>query len=286
MARAVNRTRVVLVLALVLAGCGDSGEDTRTVPRSVLTQAAQATEDAAGATVSTDAKLTVFGLFKPIGVHLQGGEDLRGKTGSVAGVYTDFPKQAPGADPDGTTPMEIVSLPPDLYVKSPLVDSALPGRKTWLHLKFAQVGKQLGLESPGQFGRTDPAETLRNLRATTDRVEEVGQDRVRGVDTTHYRATVQLKKLQAFADPSERATVRAHASRMVGYLGSETYPIDVWIDSHHLVRRTRLVMKLHEQGKTVTMDMTADMYDFGPKPKPARPPASATYDATKAPSAP
>jgi hypothetical protein len=285
----VNCSRLVLVLALVVAGCGDSQDDrpgspsTTFVPRSTLVRAAAATERAPGAAVSTEAKLTVLGLRKPIGVHLQGVEDLRRRSGRVAGVYTDFPAQAPGADPDGTTPMEVVSVPPDLYVKSPLVGRALPRGKSWLHLDAAQVGKQLGLESPGQFGRTDPAETFRNLRATTGRVAEVGRERVGGVETTHYRATVELRKLAEFARPSEKATVRAHATRMVHFLGTGSYPIDVWIDSRHLVRRTRLVMKLHEGLKLVTLDMTADMYDFGPKPRPRRPPAAETYDAAKLP---
>jgi hypothetical protein len=281
----VNRLTLVIASAAVLAGCGGSdgggGPKPTLVSRAVLTQAAQATEHARGATVSTDAKLTVAGLPKPIGVHLDGVEDLRRGQGRVAGTYTDFPMQAPGADPDGTTPMEIVVAPPDVYVKSPLVTATLPGGKPWLHLGIAEVGKQLGLESPGQFGRTDPAETFRNLRATTGRVEEVGHEQVRGVETTHYRATVQLRRLADFAKPSEKGTVAAHAGRMVQFLGADTYPIDVWIDSRHLVRRTRLVMKLREGIKVVTMDSTADMYDFGPKPKVERPPAGETYDASK-----
>jgi hypothetical protein len=70
---------------------------------------------------------------------------------------------------------------------------------------------------------------------------------------------------------------------MIQLLGSDSYPMDVWIDRGHLVRRTRLVMKMHERGQAITMDMTADMYDFGPKPKAQRPPVGDTYDAKNLP---
>jgi hypothetical protein len=269
----------VAVLALVVTGGG--GSDTTLVSSSAIAQAARTTENVPGATVTTDAKITVGGLPKPIGMHLEGVEDLRRKSGRLVGSYANFPKQVPGASADGTIPVEIVSVAPDLYVKSPVLGASLPSGKSWLHFDLAQVGKELGIDSPGQFGRTDPTETLRNLRATSDRVERVGHERVRGVETTHYRATVQLRKLDALAPASQKATVRAHAARMIQLLGSDSYPIEVWIDGAHLVRRTRLVMKMHEKGQAITMDMTADMYDFGPKPKAQRPPAGETYDATK-----
>ena len=38
-------------------------------------------------------------------------------------------------------------------------------------------------------------------------------------------------------------------------------------------------MKVPQQGQKMTMDMTADLYDFGPEPKVKRPPASDVYDA-------
>jgi hypothetical protein len=273
----------VAVLALVVTGGG--GSDTTLVSSSALAQAARETEKVPGATVSTDTKITVSGLAQPVEMHLEGVEDMRRKSARVVGTYANFPTQVPGTRPDGTIPVEIVSLPPDMYMKSPLLGSAVPHGKSWLHVNLERAGKQVGIATPGQFGQQDPTQTLRNLRATSDRVEKLGRERVRGVETTHYRATVQLQRLDALARPSQKAAVRAETERMARILGSDSYPIEVWIDSRHLVRRMRLLMKMHVNGQAMTMDMTADMYDFGPKPKAKRPPADDTYDASSYPGA-
>jgi hypothetical protein len=290
--RLLNRSTVVLavvvlvavaVLALVVTGGG--GSDTTLVSSSAIAQAARETEKVPGATTAVDGKITVSGLSKPIEMHLEGVEDMRRKSARVVGTYSNFPTQVPGAAPDGTIPVEIVSLPPDVYVKSPLLGSAVPHGKSWLHMNFDRLGKRLGVVSPGQFGQQDPRETLRNLRATSDRVEQLGRERVRGVETTHYRATVQIRKLEALAPASQRVAVRAKTERMVELLGADSFPIEVWIDSRHLVRRTRLLMKMHQKGEAITMDMTADMYDFGPKPQAKRPPADEVYDVSNLPGA-
>jgi hypothetical protein len=272
---------VVAVLALVVSGGGGSG--VTLVSDSAIAQAAHATEKVRGATVSLDGTISVSGLQKPIGMHLEGVEDLHSKSGRVAGTYSDFPKQVPGASSDGTVPVELVMVPPDFYMKSPLLASALPDGKSWLHTDVAREGKKLGVGGPGQFGQADPTETLQNLRATSGRVEDLGHEKVRGTDTTHYRATVEIRKLVALAPPAQRAAAQAHTARLIQLIGTDSYPIEVWIDRHHLVRRTRFSMKMHipGQSQTMTMEMTGDMYDFGPKPKTKRPPASDTVDAAK-----
>jgi hypothetical protein len=285
----VNRSTLVLALAAVVAvvvlalvATGGGGSDATLVSSSAIAQAAQATEKVPGATISTDAKITGSGLSKPLEMHLEGVESLRPRSARVVGTYANFPKRVPGAGPDGTIPVEIVSLPPDVYVKSPLLASAVPDGKSWLHVNIDQMGKRLGIASPSQFGQQDPSQLLRNLGALSDRVEEVGRERVRGVDTTHYRATVQLRKLDALARGPEKAAVRQESKRMIQLLGTDSYPIEAWIDSRHLVRRIRFAMKVHQQGESFAMDMTADMYDFGPKPKAKRPPADDVYDAPAA----
>jgi hypothetical protein len=42
-----------------------------------------------------------------------------------------------------------------------------------------------------------------------------------------------------------------------------------------------MTTKVPPQNQTVRMDITTEMYDFGPKPRAKRPPAGDTFDASK-----
>jgi hypothetical protein len=280
-----NRFTLVAALAAavavtVIALAASGGADTQLVSGSAIAQAARATEKIPGASVLMDATIDVDGLDEPLKMHLEGVEDVRGRTGRVAGGYSNFPKKVPGEDADGNVPVEIVALSPDVYMKSPLFDSFLPEGKPWLHVDVARTSKRLGVGDPAQFSQMDPSGTVGNLRATSDRVERAGTEDVRGVATTHYRATVQLRKLPALVPESRKAMARKNVAKLIQLLGSDSYPIEVWVDRQHLVRRVLVTMKMKipPQNQQMTMRLTTDLYDFGPKPKAKRPPAGETYD--------
>jgi hypothetical protein len=274
---------VVLVVVAVLALALSGGRDTELVSSSAIAQAARTTQKVPGETVSVSAVIDVDGLDEPLEMHLEGVQDARGHSGRMAGDYENFPKQVPGQDSDGNVPIEIVSLVPDVYMRSPLFKAALPDGKSWLHIDLAQTGKELGIGDPTQFGTSDPSETLSDLEATSDRVERVGKEDVRGVPTTHYSATIELRKLPAVVPPAKRASARQKADRLIELIGTDSYPVDVWVDRHHLVRRIQVAMKMKipEQSQNMHIDITTEMYDFGPKPKAERPSASETAEAAK-----
>jgi hypothetical protein len=166
---------------------------------------------------------------------------------------------------------------------SPLFDSQLPDGKKWLGYDVAKTGRQLGIGDPTQYNQGDPMQTLDNLRATSDRVEKVGSEDVRGVSTTHYRATVELRRLPNIVPPDQRESARRSAERLIELAGTDSYPVEVWIDRRHMVRRVSLSMnmKVGQTDRRMTMDMTIEMFDFGPKPVPKAPPADEVYDVTK-----
>jgi hypothetical protein len=56
--------------------------------------------------------------------------------------------------------------------------------------------------------------------------------------------------------------------------------MDVWIDSHRLVRQLSMDMPTCANGQRVHMNMTMDMYDYGPQANVRIPPASQTVDLT------
>ena len=169
-------------------------------------------------------------------------------------------------------------------MKSPIFAATtfVPPSK-WLHIDFAKTGRELGIGDPTQFvGSGDPSQVLQTLRALSSRVEKFGSDDVRGVPATHYRGTVELRRLPERVPAAQRAAARRSTERLIQLTGTESYPLDVWVDAHHLVRRMHLKMTMKVQGRSFTQEMTIDLFDFGRKQKIKRPPAGDTVEAPPA----
>ena len=87
------------------------------------------------------------------------------------------------------------------YVRLPAFDEQLPEGKTWIRADAADASTSgFDVGELGQFAKSDPRDVLGTLRAVTSDVETVGSEELRGVETTHYRATIdpaQLGKLAA-----------------------------------------------------------------------------------------
>jgi hypothetical protein len=274
---------VVGVLVLVITGGG--GNDASLVSGSAIADAARATERVPGASVSVTGKIDVGGLPKPLSIRLRGIQDTRHRSAYLVGSYANFPKQVPGQSANGTIPVETITILPHVYLKSALFGAALPSGKSWVHIDVAKTGRRLGIGDPTQFGSGDPSQGVEALRAISSRVERLGAEGVRGVSTTHYRAKVELRRLPSVAPPAQRAAARKSVDRLIQLIGSDSYPIEVWVDRRHLVRRMRFVMKMKVQGRAVTQDMSIELYGFGQKQKIKPPPAGATVDASSLPGA-
>ena len=277
---AVCAVAVVAVLVLVLSG---GGNDTTLVSWSALADAANATGQVPGASASMDGTVTVEGAPEPIHIRMHGVQNTRQRAAYLVGTYENFPKHVPGENPDGSIPVEGVTILPHIYMKSPLFSSALPAGKAWLDIDLAKTGKQLGIGDPTQFGASsDPSQLVQTLRAVSSRVERVGTESVRGVATTHYRARVELRRLPAVAPPSKRAQARRSSVRLIQLIGTDSYPIEAWVDAHHLIRRMKFKMSMKIQGHSLTQDMTFELFDFGPKHRIKAPPADQTFEAPAA----
>jgi hypothetical protein len=95
--------------------------------------------------------------------------------------------------------------------------------------------------APGPGGST-PDEVLDVLMESSEQVETLGNDEIRGVSAKHYRAHIDEKELGENAD---------------------LYPpgglvIDAWIDDHGLLRRIRIPFGGNDDPVEVI-----DLYDFG-----------------------
>ena len=84
-----------------------------------------------------------------------------------------------------------------LYMRSDALTARLPGGKRWVKLDLAALGRQQGVDL-GQLqqlgGGSDPTQCLTYLKQSGD-VEKLGSDNIKGIPTTHYRATIDFDKV-------------------------------------------------------------------------------------------
>ena len=63
-------------------------------------------------------------------------------------------------------------------------------------------------------------------------------------------------------------------------MGSHTMPLDVWIDSHSLLRRMSFSFGECVESQHLTMAMTMNLSDYGQQAVPSAPSPSQAYDLT------
>jgi hypothetical protein len=156
------------------------------------------------------------------------------------------------------------------------LSAQVPGGKPWLKLDLDKLGKAQGIDLGALQSTTsnnDPTQQLDQLRGAGE-VKRVGSEKVRGTQTTHYRAKVDLRKAADKAPAAQRAAARRSVERLIKLEGASTLPVEVWIDDQGRLRRERVAQKIQGQ----SLDFTMDLYDFGTREALKAPPASQTQD--------
>jgi hypothetical protein len=265
---------VTSTIALALAGCGGS---TATDP---LASAADATAHVGGAHMTITANVTSATLpaftMKGAGVFNYSTDE---------GTFTLHMSGLPaGALSSGPLQMSEIYKRDSVYLNTPLLDGKLPGGKQWMKLDLGRFSQQLLGADISQLtsGGSNPAQVLHYLKAVGGGVTAVGHETVRGVTTTHYHGVIEFNKLVDLVPAAVRSQARAGIAKLVAQTGSSSLPVDVWVDGRNLVRRIRMLMSLAPAGtaQQLKMDMTLDLFDFGPVPAVASPPDGDVYDAT------
>jgi hypothetical protein len=204
----VSHRRVWLVggaLALILVVVGaflalDGGDDGGLPGLTPLAQAAERTAEYPGA------RMTIEGAFEVPGsgaaLTMQGQGEYNGTTGrSRITMGADLPPEAAAQILGGRFEVEQVAVTRPgtvvMYMRSTAFGQ-LPGGARWMKLDLSE-------EVGGQMQSMDPRDQLKMLRSSKD-FEELGTERVRGVPTTHYRATVdQGDEVERLRDEGEDA---------------------------------------------------------------------------------
>jgi hypothetical protein len=154
------------------------------------------------------------------------------------------------------------------YLRFPPSVMPLPGRRQWLKIDSERltVEQQIRLGALNS-AQNDPSQYLAFLESSGS-VEEVDREAVFGIETTHYRATVELEKLVEQASAEERERLRTNAAVLKPF-GVETVPVDAWIDGRGLVRRLDIELPLGQDKWTYVVEASQFGTPVAVKPPPA-----------------
>lgn len=279
---------VLALLAVLLAGCGAS----QTVSRSLDPVAAAATNTARLSTthMSMTATMTIPGLATPFRMSGEGAVDNLRKRGSMTLDMSSMANSLPATgglnDPSLWRGEYLFDFSRGMviYMHFPFMTRALGGTKSWVRMDIGSVGRELGLNLDQfmQMNQSNPAQQLDFLRAVSGHFTKLGSARVRGVPTTRYRASVDIRKYPQLVPKSQREVMKKSIDTLVETMGTSNYPVEVFIDAKQLVRRLnlRMEMKLPSEGRT-SMAMSMDFYGFGRPVSVSFPQPEDTVDMTK-----
>jgi len=161
-----------------------------------------------------------------------------------------------------------------LYMHMGILERMLPEGKRWVRIDLREAGKQMGIdfEQLAELSRS-PTDQVRYLQGVTDELRRIDEEQVAGEQTTHYRATVNLRRVPGQVPRDQRARMRRSIDALIKLTGTARLPVEVWIDEDGLVRRQRHRQTIVQGGQKMTTTMDMILYDFGVEvdvEKPAR----------------
>lgn len=246
MVRALVAALLCAIVAAVASGCGT--EDVGVEP---IAEAAEATSAAGGSRFVATGTSSAQG--QTFDVNGEGRTDARGNS--------EMELELPG----GAGTMKQVLYDWVMYQQIPGMEQQLGAEWTKVDLREAYRAAGVDIELFLPPGGNDPKQWLEQMRKTSDKVEEVGTEEVRGVETTHYKADLELRKAVDHVPAARRAEAERAIDKIIEISGSEGYPMEVWIDDKKLVRRMRMDAEMNNpaMGGKIDIDMTMELFDYG-----------------------
>jgi hypothetical protein len=244
-----------LLMACSIAACGGDS-----VALDPVAEAATKTSDAKSMRI--EMRMTIAGSgfgSKPVAV----------KTSGVAtGNRSAMTMRMPAIDGRDLGEFEVRADGLVLYLRMPFLQAAAPDLKPWIKIDLRKAAKDIGLDLDAlmELGtQTDPTKALDFLKAAGE-VEEVGKATVRGVETTRYKAVIDLERYAAELERNGGGKAAATSVRKaIELTGKSTMPIEVWIGEDSLVRRMTWEQQVSAgTGQAVsTVKATMDLFDYG-----------------------
>jgi hypothetical protein len=262
-----RRLAALAALLLVAAGCGGGGGGSKsadtggTSGQNPIAQAASNTSRAGS--VKLDLELA--------GAGVKGGGRGVFDTGPSGSGRLSLSVEGTG----GSTAVDTIVDGAILYIRSPVFQQALPAGKEWVRVDLAQLAKQNGVNL-GSLVDSNPTPNgaLAYLQGSTGTVQDLGKEKVKGVETTHYRATIDLEQAAARAKGSTRQSIR----RVIDVARVKKLPVNVWVGEDGYVRK---VIYTQHSGRNQSAKITMELYDFGAPVTITPPPAAVVIDFQK-----
>lgn len=140
---------------------------------------------------------------------------------------------------------------------------ALGGGKRWIQLDLQNVADASNVDFGPlvQGSQADPTQYLLWLSALGPGITKIGEEDVRGVSTSRYRAAVDLNALEGQAPPGKEAEWAAYVQALRDRLGLASIPVEVWVDEDGLIRRFNHEYGFSAEGTTAVV--TTELFDFG-----------------------
>jgi hypothetical protein len=170
-----------------------------------------------------------------------------------------------------TSTLETIVTGNVLYMRSRVFAQAgLTGARQWVKLDLGQLAQQRGLDLSSLVNASPtPTTPLAYLQGAKD-VKKVGTETVAGVETTHYKVTVDLSRAQSRATGTTRSSIK----RVIQLSRRTTLPMDTWVDGQGYLRK---VAWAEHTSPTTAANVTMVLHDFGP-PVTINPPSGKVVD--------
>jgi hypothetical protein len=246
-----RRLLLALCAVTLISGCGGGVDPT------VLATAVHKTQASGGAEVATRIEMELPGQGAPVEMTGNGVVDTEGLRGHMTMTVP------------GIGEMETVADGFTMYMRSYLLGPALGG-KEWMKVDLKRTSESMGvdlssLEQMGQ-GSTDQ---LKLLEKVSGDVSEAGRDTVTGVEATHYKVTLDLRKY-----PGQ------NPEKLIELIGQSEIPMDVWVDDQQRVRRMEWEQTIRKNGMEMKLSITSEYVRFGVPVEIDIPDESEVFDAT------
>lgn len=255
-----------------LSGCGGAGSDPAAKGSSKPDDGSSALHAVKVAyQKTTKAKTAKFSLNEDVQASGKGSTKLVG-----AGAIDFTTKDAAFT----------MKLPSGMKMQSRIIDgvsymhlpAAAQAPKPWLKIDInklvkARTGKTL--QQLAQQAGDTPSQPLSYLKGVSSEVTEKGTATVRGTETTHYHAIVDLDKATAGL---KGHAAKAALKKTEKALGGHTLPLELFLDDQGRVRREQMTVPSNTEKFKGQADLTIDFFDFGAPVRVSAPPAGQTMD--------
>ena len=146
------------------------------------------------------------------------------------------------------------------YFRYPRFAGKMPDGKEWIKLEGLPGQKDLSTPGTGS-----PSESLAMLRETAD-VKRLGQVKIGRVRTTRYRVIMTGPEIVDALRSQGKDELAEQFEGSTAQIAGPTHS-EVFIDKGGMLRRMRTTTTVVDEGKTVTTEIRADLFDFGIHPE-------------------